>query len=392
MHSTPIVGKSQELHFLYNEPRGDNTGIYDGDEDEIQMMQDPRLYQSQDFSGRKFEESEFIHYNEPTGDMENEPYREQFEDSSNFIDLNPSTVENEVEVEDFKKNYNENYHSQRNFDLDQPKYEHRLHDYQHSRPVVSHTNMQSNYDSNPKPQTGYGKSTSNYRKAYAGQDSENEDDLMDVESDNSDEHYSPQMYISKHRESSFAQKKQMKLRENTENAQLDLQHSSSSSRLRYIKAPEPRRMDYSKDKTRSSTSNIANSYLQRTKPTPKIELHMEERIEPLNKTSHDLSHRQKPISTTLSYQQRPVAQRGIVQRTVELKEETNIGRDNGTTKEEPDEKTPSSLGNRYRNLVGQSSYGKAMVASYNSYFKHEREHIRPTTAVYNKNTTNTNAK
>lgn len=371
MHSKPIVGKSQELHFIYNEPRGDNTGIYDGDEDEIQMSQDPRLYQSQDFSGRRFEESGYINYNEPVEEMETEPYREQFEDSSNFIDLNPATVENEVDVEDFKKNYNENYHSQRNFDLDQPKYELKLHDYQQSRPVVTQKNVTSNYDSNPKYNIGYGKSSSSYRKIYTGQDSENEDDVMEVDSDNSDEHFSPQMYISKQRESSFA--KQMRLRDNTENAQLDLQHSSSSGRLRYIKAPEPRRMDYSKDKTRSSTSNITSTYLQRTKPTPKIELHMEEQIEPMNKTSYDLSHRQKPISTTLSYNRRPV-----VARTVE-------------SKAEQPEKDSAPLNDRYKNLVGQSSYGKAMVASYNSYFKHEREHIRPTTAQYKKDNSKMNA-
>jgi hypothetical protein len=375
MHSKPIVGKSQELHYIYNEPIGDNTGIYDGDEDEIQMSNDPRLYQSQDYSSRAFEESEFIHYHEPEGDMDNEPvvasdnepYREQeFEDASNFIELNPLSTEQEVKVEDYKKNYNENYHSQRHFDLDPPKYENKLHDYHHNQPVVSQINQKSNYDSNPRRSTGYAKHISSYRKIYTGQESEieNEDEIMEADSDDSDVHYSPQHYISTRKESSFAL--QMKLRDNAQSAKLDLMHSSSNSRLCSYKATEPRRMNYSKDKTRSSTSNITSSYLLRTKQTPKTELHVEEeKIEPLNKTSQDLSYRQKPISSTLSYRQKP-----MVQRTVESQPEQN-------------DNTDSSFSDRYRNLVGQSSYGKAMVASYNSYFKHEREHIRPTKANTN---------
>ena len=79
----------------------------------------------------------------------------------------------------------------------------------------------------------------------------------------------------------------------------------------------------------------------------------------MNKTSHDFSYRQKPIASSISYNARPAVG--------SYTEEANLDAD----------PQASALSDRYKDLVSTSSYGKALVASYNSYFKHDREYIRP---------------
>lgn len=102
-------------------------------------------------------------------------------------------------------------------------------------------------------------------------------------------------------------------------------------------------MNYSKDNTTSSTSNIGRSHI-------------------INFSSDN-----KPVSASLSYHDK-------------------LGSGKRYEAVNENESTPaSSLSDRYRKLVSTSSYGKALVTSYNSYFKKDvRKHLRPTTATLNK--------
>lgn len=70
--------------------------------------------------------------------------------------------------------------------------------------------------------------------------------------------------------------------------------------------------------------------------------------EVLNKTSYDFMRRQKPISSIVSYNPRPLNRKG-----------TALSKRGEAT----------TVTNRYKNFVSHSTYGKEMVASYNSYFK-----------------------
>ena len=137
---------------------------------------------------------------------------------------------------------------------------------------------------------------------------DNEDQLMQVDSDGSDEHHSPQMYVSSNKETSFS--KQYGAYKNSRINQIErkpgLSHSSSNNRLRYKMDIRSTPINYIKDKSASSTSNITTHY-QRSKPIASIDL--QPSSSSLNKTSYGYSHRSKPLSNTLSYNARPVVGR-----------------------------------------------------------------------------------
>ena len=82
----------------------------------------------------------------------------------------------------------------------------------------------------------------------------------------------------------------------------------------------------------------------------------------MHKTTYKLEPRHQPTKTDLSYQKH--------QASYEL------------IKEKPKNyQMAASLSHKYKNLVSQSSYGKSMVASYNSYFRQDRgNYERPTLA------------
>lgn len=305
-------------------------------------------------------------YNDPVEEqyeeIEEEHYepQQQFEDCNNYIEVNPSRVE-------YQNDNYRNYYPEMSKTLEPevkyvntyedraPVYEHRYERPGQRSDEKQKLRIPTNYDTAPKYDRK--NESQGYRKAYVGTGSGSEED-MQVESDKSDEHHSPHLYVTKKQESNFS--KQNKLRTNAQNAQLDLQHSSSSSRLRFLKDEKPSRMDYSKDKTRSSTSNLGISNLERTKPVIRAELQMDDiNKEPMNKTSYEFSYPSK-ISSSQSYNEK-----------VESRYEP---------RQSPNEPS-TALSDRYRKLVSTSTYGKALVSSYNSYFKHEREHIRPTTAT-----------
>jgi hypothetical protein len=305
MASKPIVNKSQEFNYQFSKNEEEEE-IYD---DRVNTTyKDPRLYMSQDFSAH-FHDSNIINYDEQQEEMEEEEEthpRNMFDDSHNFIEINPSApkdyqpkhYEEEEEEEDYKEYETEPV---KNYELEVSKNVESAGAgryvimpkslYTNSR-TSSYKNLHSDYDSQSKYKRSYEREYQSQRKTYVENDNEYEDDLMEVESDKSDGHNSPQMYISKNHQTSFS--KNLKLRENAQSAKIELQHSSSNNKLRYRKDIRPARMDYSKDQTRSSTSNIGASYLQRTGPPPcvELELHSEDN-EPTNKTSADLSNRLK---------------------------------------------------------------------------------------------------
>jgi len=306
MASKPIVNKSQEFTYQFAKNDEEEEETY---EDKVNTTyKDPRLYQSQDFSAH-FHDSNMMNYYENQDEMEEEVEtnpRNEFDDSHNFIEINPSApkdyqpkyYEEEEEEEDHKEYEAE---SVKNYDLEVSK---NLEPAGPTRYVImpkslysnsrtsSYKNLHSDYDNQSKYKRSYEREYQSQTKAHPANGNEYEDDLMEVESDKSDEHNSPQMYISKNHQTSFS--KNLKLRENAQSAKIELQHSSSNNKLRFRKEIKPARMDYSKDKTRSSTSNIGASYLQRTGPPPCVELELNsEDNEPTNKTSTDLSNKLK---------------------------------------------------------------------------------------------------
>ena len=296
-----------------------------------------------------------------------------FEDCHNYIDLNPQP-EKEYVPENYRsylpemsKTLEPEIRYARTQEDVAPVYQRHNQRSTHKIEVQQKVRIPQNYETQPKYERKY-ESNPGYRKVYVGTESDQEDDKMQEESDNSDEHHSPHMYVTKSQQSNFS--KQHKLRNNAQNAQLELLHSSSSSRLKYTKEVKPTRTDYSRDKTRSSTSNLGVSRFERTKPVPRAELHIDSLTkEPLNNTTHEFdatgfSNAKNNITTSLSYKESDP----------ERRYEPSYN----------DQEASSALSDRYRKLVSTSTYGKALVSSYNSYFKHEREHIRPTNATLGK--------
>jgi hypothetical protein len=347
MEDKPVVYRSQELDLHYNDHSHYSDEKATSEEDDHHQA-DPRLYVSYDHGKRDFDHSGILKEEKQAQKHVRKTSQDPvFEDSSNCIEINPEKKPDESKFE-YEYEDTDTYEPQ----IQIPKYEAQPRNSYQS--TISQNYMARTYDA--VPQNVDENQYSSLRKAYVGTH-DSEDDLMQVDSDRSDEHQSPQNYKLKHKESNFA--KQLKLRDNAQSEnKIEMNYSGSHNRLhRKIEAETPN-FNYSKDQTRDSTSNFQNTYLQRTKPAPANPGADLKNLERMNRTSYDLSHRQKPISSTLSYSQRP-----------------QITHSQATTEEN------ASLSDRYRNLVSQSSYGKAMVASYNSYFKHEREHIRPTTST-----------
>lgn len=222
MASKPIMNKSQEFNFHYEDKYDDNDEIYE--EPVSQVYKDPRLYQSQDFALCMND-----HFNQKVSTYEDEMRvgkEQMFVDTTNFIELNPSSSREFEHVDESK------YQPEMSKTIEpktvytyEPQEDTNTHHYQKS----AYTNLDFNYESQPRQNKINNNKYQSYRKVYVGNSSENEDELMQVDSDHSDEHNSPQTYISKNNETSFS--KQHKLRNNAKNAQLDLQHSGSSSRL-----------------------------------------------------------------------------------------------------------------------------------------------------------------
>jgi hypothetical protein len=360
MTSKPIVNKSQEFYMLHE--KEEISEIIEGNNESTHR--DPRLYQSQDFALHMQDHLRIIpHEEEYNDDGEYESNRRpEFEDSHNMIEINPSTNK-ETEFKHYEPKNFEEYRYEASKTLEPEivrNYGIKSILATENQSIGSYEDNHFNYETHGFQKRIPAKNKV-YRKPYQNteiEDDAEETDWMEVDSDGSEEHHSPQMYITKKNETSFSK---MKLRNNAQSTKLDLKQSSSNSKLRYRKNMKPTGMDY-KDNTRSSTSNISHSYLQRTRPTPNIELNLDsEEKEPMNRTSNDFSHRQKPIANSISYNARSG--------TGNYTEEANLDVD----------PQASSLSDRYKDLVSNSSYGKALVASYNSYFKHDREYIRPTT-------------
>lgn len=352
MASKPILAKSQDFY---------RQGVTQ------------HISESFDFSVHS---EEMVHYTDPSGEPENETVQKHmFDDSSNLIEINPSKVKDyepemvreysEHMVETYQPSYEAPKYETAKYEP--PKYETYSADLNEHR-AESYVNLPNanTYETHNRYVRTHEKETSGYRKPYRELEEENEDDIMQIESDDeSDEHHSPHMYVSQKNVSNFS--KQARLRDNAPSVQLDLRHSNSTHKLQYKKEMNPMRENHSRDKTTSSTSYIDRSYLQRTKPAPRIQTNLESGTDKsMNRTTYDYNNRQKPTSASLSYNYKPI---------VDRRYESN---------EIQEEAPASSLSDRYRNLVNTSSYGKALVNSYNSYFKHDRQHIRPNSSTIDK--------
>ena len=136
----------------------------------------------------------------------------------------------------------------------------------------------------------------------------NNDQIMLESNEDWEVHQDPHLYVSH----SLGSGNEVHSNSNKEKYQINstLYHSSSNSYLKYNK-PIRNVMNCSKDKTSSSTSYIGGTkILDRKKPTPSIELDLEsEKNENKNKITLDLSKRQKPISSIVTYNPRPVLKR-----------------------------------------------------------------------------------
>ena len=136
----------------------------------------------------------------------------------------------------------------------------------------------------------------------------NNDQIMLESNEDWEVHQDPHLYVSH----SLGSGNEVHSNSNKEKYQINstLYHSSSNSYLKYNK-PIRNVMNCSKDKTSSSTSYIGGTkILDRKKPTPSIELDLEsEKNENKNRITLDLSKRQKPISSIVTYNPRPVLKR-----------------------------------------------------------------------------------
>lgn len=291
-------------------------------EDFHKTYQDPKLYQSHDFSAqlesRLYNELDNFHNNEIEFSSEFRevlaedhkkpkenirPDRQEFNDSMNLIEYNQGVTKTYIQTEQPQL---DNRNVSHYIEQELPKtYENKPKDYpQRNVAVYSQPKV---VDDQNRYKRSYEKEYQSYKRIYSEQEIDQEDKLMEIESDGSEEHHSPQMYVSSNKESSF--KKQ--LSGNYKNSNIHgietkstLVHSSSSNRLRYKVDIKSNPLSYSKDKTTSSTSHIMGTY-QRYKPSTHAEKIIERPPSELNKTSYDYSWRSKPLSKTHGYNVRP---------------------------------------------------------------------------------------
>lgn len=279
-----------------------------------------------------------------------------------------------ISFENNHPNFNENYKSTDRKTKDVKAYELRAN-------KVSENKLNTNIEKavNPETKSRYiyeGNRTHSYSQNYScnthlhmfryNQDPKEqiitpeydyEDQLMQVNADGADEHNSPQKYVSNNHRSELEPAKHSRVQHSHINPTIF--HSNSNSKLHYNKV-YPSTINYLVDKSSSSTTNFKAGTYDRANYTQKANLNFSAEKEILNKTSYDLTRRQKPISAITSYNPKPQVQK---------KYENYYRRD--------DNDDCFSYAKRYNNIISHSSYGKEMVASYNSYFRNHKQVVRP---------------
>lgn len=179
---------------------------------------------------------------------------------------------------------------------------------------------------------------------------------MQINTEEGEEHHSPQNYISQNHDSEFEPVNQRKVEHPHINPTIF--HSNSNSKLQFNKV-YPNTISYSIDKTSSSTANIKTGSYDRKNYAPNMNASLSAEKEIMNKTTYDFKRRQNPISTAISYNSKA---------QIQQKYDNYYRRGDNSA---------FSYTKRYKNIVSQSSYGKEMVASYNSYFKTDKDLMRP---------------
>jgi len=345
MASKPITNKSQDFAYILN----DNMEESDSPDEDEPNERDTRLYQSHDFNYHT-EENRFMEDKEQIYQPEVE---QEYEDTSNNFGIDPAffkpdrgyssinkdssplqDYEPKLPYEEYKVTYDEpkgtyqkptvTYEEPIRTEI--PRYEPKV-----SAIASTHrTSAYTNYDSKKYKRLTDPESRA-YRKPYQNTDVDQQNNQMQVDSDGSDSQNSPHLYVSKNNRANNCFSDANRLKENTQSVQLDLKSSSINIRPYYRKDVRSRVSDVKENTYKEYDKHpISNSTWRQ----------MPDRLET------------KPINSSISYH-----------------------RHTRTSKPEDDRK---ALSNKYKDLVSTSSYGRAMVASFNSYFKHDREHIRPT--------------
>jgi len=245
--------------------------------------QHPEIYRSHDFSPHKNqlslspvknepeeilkdlkEEYKHTNYNEIRKPSQYEFENPEFSDSSNLIELNNGvTTTYDIDVQKI------DYHNTSDFK--------KL----NKRPSYSH--LATNYNSQPKYTRKYDKEYLS-NKNIASNDND-EDQLMQVDSDGSDTHHSPHLYISANKEASFS--KGINYRNNLNST---FHHSSSNHKLQYVQGSRGNTQDNMQANNNNSTTSFrVPEYEKRSKPQS-IEINLKtDRSYNLHRTSLDLS-------------------------------------------------------------------------------------------------------
>lgn len=285
-------------------------------EDFEMEYKDPRLYQSHDFSVNTENHIFNNIHSEPVLDTDNTTQykpqenidqkqsrrvdyhfeNQEFNDSTNLIEYNQGitkTYETDeivnIDAENsrqYKPGYVQGYSSR-------PK--------EYTRPQVKeYVQPVATYDDTERYKKSFEKEYQSYKRMYSAEfDNETTDDqIMQVDSDNSDEHQSPHMYVSNNKESSF---KRNISHDNTQNIehQPSLSQSSSNNRLRYKIDIRSSPVLYNKTKGISSTSSITYNYT-RAKNTTNYVVGKNPRLA-ASKLTYEYVKGPKPLSQTLSY-------------------------------------------------------------------------------------------
>ncbi|CAI2387058.1 unnamed protein product [Moneuplotes crassus] len=192
--------------------------------------------------------------------------------------------------------------------------------------------------------------SSYYRKAYVGQ-RYNEDEIMEEEPDTK----VSQKYNQKY--SNYKPIQEDGYNSNSFRNNRTMVHSGSSGSLNYKRPPKESKIDYYKDTNPRLQPASTSGYFHKT----------DKYLKNPNSSSHNQIYRTSYLIDSLKSEEL-----GYTDRREDIK--VNFP-SNSNGKGHRD-----NLKLKYKNLVSQSSYGKSMVASYNSYFKQDGGELCSTTA------------
>lgn len=279
MSSKQMTRKSPETsfhNFIYKEDESDdskwegspykNSQLYQSHEvsvhlTESNILNDTDLNDIEEDYSPGMKTSKYNEYKKPVN-YENE--HPSFNDSSNWIEINNQ----ETKIYEPKNNKDEKVEVYQSTDVSNLSYYCKNKWYNDTSKTQSYNQIPTTKDIQVKEPRRYERFVSDWKEKVTG--IELEDQFMHENMDDNEERQDPHLYISHSMRSGW---------ETTTNVNKDsysinpaLFHSSSSSNLK-CKRTSVKVPNFSKDKTSSSTSYInATRRLDRTKPTPSIEL------------------------------------------------------------------------------------------------------------------------